>query len=156
MHTYTSDELEIPTLREGATFARADVVLEGVDHSGPSYEGLVFLSNPEATIETPREPGVGYAGSFTIFGHGGCFGAEGHCATDERTVDAFDVRPPPPLVPLTVTVIVTEALVRHPDPNLTVRIVAVEPGLDRPQQSEALQLTKVKVLTYDHHQEETS
>src|SRR5260370_14296464 len=107
MHTYTSEELEIPTLREGARFHRADLVLEGVDHSGPSYEGLVFIGNPEANIETPRDLGVGYAGSFTIFGHGGCFGAEGQCGTDQRTVDAFDVRPPPPLRPQTITVIVT-------------------------------------------------
>ena len=49
-----------------------------------SYEARVFLNNPAATLETPLEPGEGYAGSFNVFGHGACYGEEGHC-DPERT-----------------------------------------------------------------------
>src|SRR5690348_16357380 len=58
-------------------FNRADLIFEGVDHSGPSFEGRVFLNNPNATADTPATAENGYAGSFHIFGHGICLGDVG-------------------------------------------------------------------------------
>ena len=58
---------------------RADLVFSGVDHSQTSYEVRVFLNNPTADASTPRTAEHGYAGRFVVFGHGGCFGDEGHC-----------------------------------------------------------------------------
>ena len=70
---------------------RADLVFYGVDHSGPTYEARVFLNNPRARdADTARDAEQGYAGSFAVFGHSGCFGAEGHCLPDQRTTDEFD------------------------------------------------------------------
>jgi tyrosinase len=62
-----------------ASFARADLVFEEVDHSQGSYEVRVFLNNKKADEKTARSPETGYAGRFVVFGHGRCFGADGHC-----------------------------------------------------------------------------
>lgn len=68
-------------------FDRADLVFTGVRHDADTYEVRVFLDNPEATLDTPCTPDAGFAGAFTVLGHGGCFGAEGHCRTDLRPAD---------------------------------------------------------------------
>ena len=93
--------------RTGAEFTRAELGFYGVDHSGASHTAEIFFDNPGADINTPRDPSSGYAGWFTVFGHGGCFGAERHCDVHGRHVDAFDIRPPHPLTPLTIAVTVT-------------------------------------------------
>src|SRR5262245_43588987 len=71
---------KIPIAQLDTTFARADVVIDGLDHSGPSFEARVFVNNERATADTPRTLDKGYAGSFHIFGHGGCYGDDiTHC-----------------------------------------------------------------------------
>jgi len=64
------------------TFSRADLVFDGVAHAGSSYEVRVFLNNKRADEKTARSQETGYAGRFMVFGHGGCFGADGHCDTN--------------------------------------------------------------------------
>src|SRR6266480_3079079 len=54
-------------------YVRADLEFIGVDHSGASYEGRVYLNNANADANTQPTEMNGYAGSFYIFGHGGCF-----------------------------------------------------------------------------------
>jgi hypothetical protein len=49
---------------------RAEIVFAGVDQAGPSFEGRVFLNNPDADETTPRAPDTGYAGSFHVYGYG--------------------------------------------------------------------------------------
>jgi hypothetical protein len=120
---FQSQPLDLPV--ERGRIARADLVFYGVDHSGPTYEARIFLDNPGATEKTPRDVKKGYAGSFTVFGHGGCFGAEDHCAPKDRYVDEFDRRPPHPLTPLTIAVTVTEALAQVKKRKARVNVVAV-------------------------------
>ncbi len=60
-------------------FKRADLIFEGVDHAHGSYEVRVFLNNKKADETTARSAETGYAGRFVVFGHGHCFGEEGHC-----------------------------------------------------------------------------
>ena len=93
-------------------FTRADLEFRGVDHSGPSFEARIFLDNRRASADTPRDESEGYAGSFWVFGHGGCFGELGHCDIPEGPRGPFDRRPAHPLTPHFKTVIVTEALKR--------------------------------------------
>ena len=105
-----------------------------------------------ALAEVFREHG--YAGAFTVFGHAGCYGDEGHCLPDQRYTDAFDRRLPHPLRPLTRTVIATEAVRRAiADPGVSevlVVVVAVMPedeltaGHDEP-----LRYDSVRLLTYE-------
>lgn len=123
MRRFHSQPLDLPAERE--RIVRADLIFYGVDHSGPTYEARVFFDNPRATEETPLSAENGYAGSFTVFGHGGCFGADGHCAPKDRYVDEFDRRPPHPLTPLTFTVTVTDALARIEKRKARVHVVAV-------------------------------
>lgn len=148
MQGYVSDPLRIPALEQGAGFARADLVFYGVDHSGRSHAAEIFFDNPQAEITTPRDPESGYAGWFTVFGHGGCFGAEGHCDVNDRHSDAFDRRPPHPLVPLTIAVSVTEAVRRLRDSSVVISIVPIEPSADGPQLSDALHFDSLRLITY--------
>jgi len=103
-------ELPYPTAAGAQPFTRADVVFTGVDHSTSSYEVRLFFNNPAATAGTPRAVEEGYAGRFTVFGHGGCYGDEGHCEVPEPSTDPTDLRPPHPLTPLDTYVTVTDAL----------------------------------------------
>ncbi|HEX3581082.1 MAG TPA: hypothetical protein VH087_04935 [Thermoanaerobaculia bacterium] len=90
-------------------FTRADIEFIGIDHSGSSYEARVYLNNPKANAETPPTLENGYAGSYHIFGHGGCFGDVGHCEIN-RPFDPFDPRPSHPLEPIRKVVIATDAV----------------------------------------------
>ncbi len=112
MERSTPPPLDVPVLEDGEQVSRVDLVFYGVDHSGPSYEAHVFIDQPDADLDTPLDQEHGYAGSFTVFGHDGCYGDEGHCLPDQRYTDEFDQRPPHPLQPWTKTVIAGDALVR--------------------------------------------
>ena len=126
---FVSQPLELPAHTAEADFVRADLEFHGVDHSGLSYEARVFLNRLDADLDTPLEPGEdgGYAGSFHVFGHGGCFGDVGHCEVP-TTRNPNDKRLPHPLTPHTKTVIVTEEVRRIRDSTdsdqLTVTVVA--------------------------------
>ena len=93
---------------ESETFTRADLQLLGVRHGGASYEARIFVNNTDADQDTEPNPGNGYAGKFSIFGHGGCYGEEGHCDVVERR--PYDPRPLHPLTPLTKYVVITSVL----------------------------------------------
>jgi hypothetical protein len=54
----------------GLDFQRADIVFEGVEQGGPSFEARVFLNNPSADEATPKTPDAGYAGAFHVYGYG--------------------------------------------------------------------------------------
>jgi hypothetical protein len=49
---------------------RVDITVDGLDHSGLSYEVRVFLDNPAADAWTPATDGEGYAGSIHVYGQG--------------------------------------------------------------------------------------
>ena len=76
-----------------AEFRNADFEIGGIRHTGSSYEGLVYINNPDADPDTGADADAGYVGSFNVFGHGGCFGAEGHCENREDERRRFDNRP---------------------------------------------------------------
>jgi len=136
-------------------FNRADLVFEGVDHAGPSYEARVFLNNSGADANTPRTLDQGYAGSFHIFGHGNCFGDVGHCDVDERGKAPHDLRLPHPLTPARKIVIVTDALkhLLQRDGKLD-HVTVVPVAFGHPATNEAdpegfLKYDKVQLFTYD-------
>jgi hypothetical protein len=138
----------------GATpFTQADLILTGVEHAGPSYEVRLFLNNPTATADTPRTAEHGYAGRFTIFGHGGCFGDEGHCDV-QTSADPTDLRRPHPLTPLTTYVTVTDALRRLLAGGDTLQTVTLVPVSAMPRQAdrkpapELLKFADVSLHTY--------
>jgi hypothetical protein len=109
---FHSHELPVPAWDGGRGFARADLEFHGVDHAGLSYEGRVFVANAGADEHTPCDEEHGYAGSFYVFGHGGCFGEHGHCDVPDGPLSAFDQRPPHQLTPQRKVVIATGAIAR--------------------------------------------
>ena len=142
-------ELERPDPSQ--PFSRADLEFRGVDHSGPSYEARIFFDNPSANESTPAEVDQGYAGSFHVFGHGGCFGELGHCDVTPGGRGVYDRRLPHPLTPLFKTVIVTDALVRVLEAGkgetFTVTVAAVVP--EQPGVSgDPLRFESVSLITF--------
>ena len=136
-------------------FTRADLEFRGVDHSGPSFEARVFFGNAKADDSTEREEAAGYAGSFHVFGHGGCFGELGHCDIKDAPRGPYDRRPPHQLTPQFKTVIVTEALKRVAQTgtgkDFTITIVAVVSGAARSGKAgdDPLQFESVSLITYE-------
>jgi tyrosinase len=108
--TYTSKPVRIDFAGPEHRFVRADLEIRGIYHGEASYEGRIFFNNSQADQKTPRTPQYGYAGSFYIFGHGGCLGDPGHCDVNEHDREAYDFRSPHPLTPAFKRVTVTKAL----------------------------------------------
>jgi hypothetical protein len=158
-HTGASEQtlvidLPFPGEAGAAVFTRADVVFTGVHHSDVSYEARLFFNNTTATADTSRTPEQGYAGRFTIFGHGGCYGDEGHCDIPEATTDPTDLRPAHPLTPLDTYVTVTDALRRLLASGETLQTVTLVPvsvtprRADRKPAPDLLHFADVSLQTY--------
>jgi hypothetical protein len=148
----TSVDLELPP-NDGPEIARADITFYGLDHSGPSYEVRVFLDRPDATAGTSLDDPQ-YAGSFAVFGHGGCFGEEGHC--DVRpAVTTFDRRPPHQLVPAVRVLTCTDPikrLIAAGSASVTVTAIAVvrESPLADPASAQDLpHIDQIALHTYE-------
>lgn len=145
---YIVSEIQISTLDQD--FTRADIEFDGVDHSGASFEARVFLNNPDANDSTEKILDSGYAGSFHIFGHGGCFGDdEGHCEVRSRR--AYDPRPAHPLSTARKVVIATQAVRRAlgQDPTATITVVPIIMSLTEKCDIEnVLKFDKVSIVTY--------
>lgn len=147
MTAFATAPLELPTFAERAAVRRADLIFYDVDHAGPSYLAHVFLGRRRANARTVRDAAHGYAGAFSVFGHGGCFGEEGHCDRRGRSEDEFDLRLRHPLTPQTRALDVTAALVPALlDPKATevVVTVVIEPAEAVPSAPFEL----VRLLTY--------
>jgi hypothetical protein len=150
MDRFIARDLRLPPSAAARRFTRADLVFYGVEHRGPSFEALVFLNALEASVDTPLDVEEGFAGSFVIFGHRGCFGSEGHCEVPAGPRDPFDRRPPHGLTPQTKMVEITEAL-KHPrcsGETLTVTVLPVVPGRRRARQADVLSFTGLRLLAY--------
>jgi tyrosinase len=100
---YQSEPLPVGAL--DTNVYRADIEFYDVDHAGASYEGRVYLNNPDANADTGYDD-PSYAGSYHIFGHGGCLGDPGHCEVKPRR--QYDPRPAHPLTKAKKVVIATD------------------------------------------------
>jgi hypothetical protein len=129
MRPFISKSIGLAPGDVGATYSRADLVFDDVDHSGRSYALRVFFNNPAATENTSLSAENGYAGSVYVFGHGGCFGDVGHCEVPvERR--PFDLRPPHQLTPAKMWLEVTDAIrqLTEPEERLVITVVPVMAG----------------------------
>jgi hypothetical protein len=124
---YISPPVKVDFAGPGHRFNRVDLELDGVYHGEASYEGRVFLNNPDATADTPRTLESGYAGSFHVFGHGGCLGDPGHCDVNDHNREPLDLRQGHPLTPMKTRVNVTKTLqaIAAGKPEVSVTIVPV-------------------------------
>jgi tyrosinase len=89
-------------------FNRAEVRFEGLTPPEKTFELRVFVNEPKANAGTPTYENPHYLGSQHFFGHGGCFGAPGHCEPLDR--DIFDLRPPHHYAPVNVRLNVSKRL----------------------------------------------
>lgn len=132
--------------------SRADIEFHDVDHAGASYEGRVYVNNPAADESTGYDDPT-YAGSYHIFGHGGCLGDAGHCEVKPRRM--YDPRPAHPLTRAKKTVIATEAIKRAIEQGgeATVTVVPmIEPlpydHVDPEHTEDPLKIGYVRMVTY--------
>jgi len=123
-NTFTSKPVSIDFADPTHRFESASLEILDIDHSQASYEGRVFFNNPKANASTPKTLDQGYAGSFHIFGHGGCFGDVGHCEINEK-LDDYDFRDTHPLQPTQVRIPVTAALKQYAKTNSQISITVV-------------------------------
>jgi hypothetical protein len=153
MAQFVANPLTVTLTAPGEPYYRADLEFHGVDHSKASFEGRLFINNPDAGPDTPTDDDS-YAGSFWIFGHGGCAGEEGHCepAAERR---AFDFRPEHQLTTVSKRIMITDKLqaLVQPGQDFTVRIVPyIRPELAEPLPAnlvtDILQLDRVDLLAY--------
>jgi tyrosinase len=139
----------IPTASLDPEFTRADIEFHGLDHAGASYEGRVFLNRPDVDQQTPRDVPE-YAGSYFIFGHGGCLGDPGHCDAQPRRF--YDPRSAHPLTPTLKVVIATEAIRRAKDgaDQITVTVVPIllstNDAVGEPD--ELVHYEQIRIVTY--------
>jgi tyrosinase len=130
---------------------RADIEFYEVDHAGASYEGRVYVNHPDADENTGYDHPA-YAGSYHIFGHGGCLGDPGHCEVKPRR--RYDPRPAHPLTKAKKVVIATDAVARaiSDGDRATVTVVPiVEPlpyDVDPKYTKEPLDIGYVRIVTY--------
>jgi hypothetical protein len=145
VQVWTSQPLPVPRHPE-APYARADLEFHDVLHDGPSYHALVYLNHPEANEKSGRGA-PGFAGSFSLFAHGKCWGDLGHCEIPSGPLHVFDRRRPHPLTPIALTLEVTEALRAVTEPEVTVTVVCLPVlGADR---EDPLRFGKLVLVTYD-------
>jgi hypothetical protein len=145
-----SEGIPIPIWEGQPRFARADIELHGLSHRHDTYEGRVYLNNARASARTAPEARNGYAGSFFVFGHGPCYGDEGHCNLDPGPIHPFDYRRPDPLTAQVAVVNVTQRLLKLIDAGateLTVTIVPVD-GAGKAA-GDVLEFERLSLITYD-------
>jgi len=148
--TAAEQPFEVPIWEDQPSFYRADLHFHRVEHRGDSYEGRVFFDSPDAGPETPADPEHGYAGSFYVFGHGPCFGDEGHCEVPTGPIHPFDYRAPHQLNPQLMVVTVTTALKRFAEEGRFEFHVGVVPvvGPGEPA-GDVLHFDELSLVTYD-------
>lgn len=149
-----SFEIELPAGTDQPEFARADLTFYGLEHSGPSYEVRIFANHPNAGPDTPLTADAGFAGKFSVFSHGGCFGDEGHCEV-RPPVSVFDRRQPHALVPAVRTLTITGAvreLIQQGARTVTITAIPVvrQSPLANPEDAaDVLVIDQVALHTYE-------
>ena len=148
---YVSEPIKIDFKKLENPFERADLEFYDVEHAGASFEGRVFLNNENADEATPKTKEYGYADSFYIFSHGGCFGDAGHCEI-RKSRRKYDTRPIHPLTPTFTTVTITNMLkeIAKVTDEIKVTVVPVAlGGTDMCDFKNILKFKKLSLITYD-------
>jgi hypothetical protein len=145
MQRWTSDPLPVP--RHEAPFAEAKLEFEDLQHEGPSFTVYLYFDNPEVDAEAGEE-GDGFIGRMFLFGHGDCWGGEGHCDVPQGPMHEFDTRPPHPLTPINLAVDCTDALQRLSDTEQTT-VTALAYSFEPEKKEDVLKFSRLTLVTYD-------
>ena len=148
---FVSKPLVLDIKKLAHSFYRADLEFWGIDYSGPSYEGRVFINNSKANSKTRMTIKNGYVGSYFIFGHGKCFGDIGHCEI-RKEKDPYDLRPAHPLTPAYTYITITDQLIKI-GKNTTEFVVTIVPALSSgtiaDDEEDVIKLDKIQIITYN-------
>jgi hypothetical protein len=142
---YVSGPILLDIKKLEGPLEQADIIIHGLDISGFSYEGRVFLNNPYANQDTPLSLENGYIGSYYVLGYGGFIQVENHM---ERT--RHDYGPSQLPVSQSKRIIITDALRRmgrHTD-HFVISIVPVVAGslmFSSHQDSNIIKLEKIGI-----------
>jgi hypothetical protein len=142
---YRSKALELP--EPGQEFKRADLVFYDVDHSGPTFEARIFVGAKRGLERGAGSDDPAYAGSFFVFGHGRCYGDEGHCDVPADR-DPFDLRLAHHLAPGPKIVTVTGAIERLVAAGKRKAAVDVFVHDAEDKAPKALSFSRLRLLTY--------
>ena len=146
---FISPPIVLDTKKLDILFYRADLEFSGLDHSGPSYVGRVFINNPDANEQTSLTLGDGYVGSYYIFGHGGCVGDVGHCEVKERL--PFDFRKPHHLTPIDLHLTITDQIkeLGKTTDQFIVSVVPILAGGSLLEDNQVVVLNSISIYTYN-------
>ena len=150
---YVSPEIIFDIKKFEREFYRADIEIHGIDHSGQSYEGRVFLNNPNANQKTPKDENSNYAGSYYIFGHGGCYGDVGHCDYVPGA-RKYDLRQNTDIRPQYKRIIATD-LIKKLSKKTNSIVITIVPVLYAKSEEESvpkrdiIKFDKIGIITYD-------
>lgn len=149
MEHYRSRPEAVPTIATGADSGA--LIFYGLDRSGPSFEGRVFLNATQVTAATPCTASEGFVGVFTVFGHGGCVGGPGHCDPRVEPDPDFELRLPQGLPPVTKTVELSQGAIERLDTQetFTVTVLAVEPTEAGPAAADRLDFDSWRLTVYE-------
>lgn len=118
----TPEPLPLPI--DFAAVRRLDLEFIGVRRDHGSFTAFVFVNADELPGDAGRDHET-FVGSFTIFAPSFCWGAEGHCDWERPPVSTFDRRGPHHLIPINVSMEITDAIERLGNPEeLTVTVHA--------------------------------
>ena len=137
---FVSTPIPVRLESQGRQFGRADIEVYGIDQSGASFEGRVFLNNPEANLSTPLSPEHGYAGSFHVYGYG--IWPADVADNPAKPAASQGIR-----APITKTVIATEAVRRAAarSKEARVTVVPIFPGNPPRDAGDAFKLEGVRI-----------
>lgn len=141
---FVSGPIRLPADPKKLDFKRADIEVHGLEQAGPSFEGRIFLNNPNAELNTAPTRENGYAGSFHVYGYG-IWPGDLEKESGRQAAKSDEVR-----APIHKTVIATEAIrdAARKGQDVTVTIVPVYPGNPPRDASEALKLDDVKITIH--------
>jgi hypothetical protein len=153
-HSYTTEKLRLNIDNLEKDFYRCDLLFHDLEASVPSYEGRVFINNPEASIDTSLTLDNGYVGSYFVFGHGSCLGDMGHCDVHAKR-EKYDFIPNT-LKPYDLSMTITSKL-RQLSKDTNTFSITVVPNVVQPpsiNQEEIdyeniVKFSKVEIVTYD-------
>ena len=112
---YTSEPIPFDINSLESIPKRIDLEFKRIKHGGASYEARVFINNARASEKTSKTH-KGYAGSFFVFGHGGCFGDVGHCEIN-KSANIYDQRSEHALTPAFKRINATKAIMKNATSN---------------------------------------
>jgi hypothetical protein len=147
---WASPKISLNFNRNENDFYRAVIEFYGIDVSGPSYEGRVFVNNLKASENTPLNEANGYVGSYHIFGHDGCWGDKDHCEVPPRRT--YDSRIQSSLAPaykyLNATKIIKKLIWSNSDATVTI-IPIVGRGQRMSDAKDVVHISRIRINCYE-------